>query len=252
MTISCPVRQDRTAYESGLWENRHSLRPGGIDLTARAIAFCRLQPGARLLDVGCGSGESTECLSRMLGFDAIGTDLSVSACNSARRRSPEFAIVRADAIHLPFASASMDALIAECVLSLIDDRSAALAECNRVLKPDGRLAIADMYARRPDGTSLRSLDGTCVSGIVRRPELQSELAEHGFSMEVWEDHSNALRELAARFVFEQGSLEQMWASSDAKPNESQELSETLKVARPGYFLLIAVKREGEVHRGEQP
>ena len=146
----------------------------------------------------------------------------------------------------------MDALIAECVLSLIDDKSAALGECNRVLKPGGHLAITDVYARYPDATSrLRSLRGVCVSGMMNLVELRGELAKHGFSIEAWEDHSYVLRELVARFVFEHGSLEQLWTSSDPKPNESQKISEALKAARPGYFLLIAVKGEGEVHRGEQ-
>lgn len=250
MTVSCPFTEDRTAYESGRSKNQDLLRPGGIDLTARAIAFCRLSAGARVLDLGCGSGEGTEYLHRMLELDAIGIDLSASACRSSRRRDSELAIVRADAAHLPFASASMDALIAECVLSLVDDKSAALAECNRVLKPGGRLAITDMYARSPAALGQRrNLPRACVSGMIARPELEVELAKQGFVLEVWEDHTDALRELAARFVFEQGSLKQLWTSSHTNPDESQQISEALKAARPGYFLLIADKHEGAAYRG---
>ena len=252
MTVSCPVRQAPTAYESGQCANRYSLRPGGIDLTCRAVALCDLRVRARVLDVGCGSGESTAYLHRTLGIDAIGMDLSASACGLSRRRDRELTIVRADAVRLPFAAATMDALIAECVISLIDDKSAAIAECNRVLKPCGRLAITDMYARRPDATRrLCSLDGVCVSRMINPSELEGELAKHSFSIEAWEDHSYALRELVARFVFEQGSLEQLWTSSHTKPGESQQISDALKGARPGYFLLVASKREGGIHRGEQ-
>ena len=244
MTITCPALRDRTAYESGQCSNGRVLRPGGIELTARAIALCGLSAGARVLDLGCGSGHGTEYLSSMLGFDAIGMDLSASACKSARQRTAELAVVRANATHLPFASASVDALIAECVLSLIEHKATALAECSRVLKPGGRLAITDMYARNPDGMDrLHSLRCVCVSGMIRRPDMESELAKHGFSIELWEDHSRALREWVARFVFEQGNLEQLWTSSDPKPNESQQISEALEVARPGYFLLVACKRE---------
>jgi len=252
MTISCPATDDRTAYESGHWENHLSLRAGGIALTARAIAFCRLSAVARVLDVGCGSGVSTEYLSGMLGFDAIGIDVSAFACKSSRRRDPELAIVCADAAHLPFASATMDAIIAECVLSLVNDKSALLAEFKRVLKSGGRIAITDVYARRPNAMSrLHSMRSVCVSGMVHRPELESELAKHGFSIEVWEDHTDALRQLTARFVFERGSLEQLWTSSRTKPDESQQISDALKAARPGYFLLVADKLEVKVHRGEQ-
>jgi ubiquinone/menaquinone biosynthesis C-methylase UbiE len=188
----------------------------------------------------------------MLELDAIGIDLSASACRSSRRRDSELAIVRADAAHLPFASASMDALIAECVLSLIKDKTGALAECNRVLKPGGRLVITDVYARDPDARKcLHSLRGTCVSGIMTRPEVNSVLAKHGFVIQVWEDHSDALRKLIARFLLQQGCLEQLWTSGSAKREEAQRISEALKVARPGYFLLVAAKDGAAVHRGEQ-
>jgi len=252
MTIGCPIQQDRTAYENGQWEDQNPLRPGGIDLTRRAIALCDLRAGARVLDLGCGSGEGTEYLYRKLRFDTIGMDLSASACRSSRRRDRELPIVCADATRLPFASASADALIAECVLSLINDKSPALAEFNRVLKPGGRLAITDMYTRRPDAMSrLYSMRRVCVFGMIKRPELESELVRLGFSIEVWEDHTDALRNLIARFVFEQGSLEQLWTSSQTKPAESQQISDALKAARPGYFLLVADKPEVKVHRGEQ-
>ncbi|HVN20738.1 MAG TPA: class I SAM-dependent methyltransferase [Dongiaceae bacterium] len=251
MTISCPITDALAACESGHWKSERSLRPGGIDLTVRAIALCRLSAGARVLDLGCGSGESTEYLSSTFRFKAIGMDLSASACRSSRQRDRALAIVRADAVRLPFASASMDALLAECVLSIIDDKAAVLAECNRVLKPGGRLAITDLYARNPEALGrLRIQPTVCVSGMIARAELEAELAKQNSVMQVWEDHTDCLREWVARCVFEHGSPDWLWKSSHMNADESQQISAALKAARPGYFLLVACKHQEPVHRGQ--
>ena len=53
-----------------------AIRPGGLALTRRAAEVCGLGPGARVLDVGCGTGATVQCLQAEFGAAAIGMDLS--------------------------------------------------------------------------------------------------------------------------------------------------------------------------------
>ena len=145
----------------------------------------------------------------------------------------------------------MDAALAECVLSLVEDAEKTLAECARVLKVRGHLAISDMCARNPDAIAgLRALAGTCVSGMLVRAELEAALARQGFAIELWEDHSDMLKQLVARFVMAHGRVEQLWACK-ADAQESQRVNQAMKDVRPGYFLLVAKKLADKANGGRQ-
>jgi len=221
----------RTGHASA--ESCDLLRPGGLDLTARAIELARLHPGASVLDLGCGRGESVAYL-RSLGFAALGVD----------RRQPlestsyDALQLVATAEELPLPNAGMDGVLAECSLSLVSDLDRTLSECARVLKIGGLLMASDIYAREPQSVlALRSLRGSCASGIFVREDFEERLTLHGFEVETWEDHSRALRETAARYIFEHGSLEGMWSANSG--SNALETQSALHDARVGYFLLVA-------------
>jgi phenylacetate-coenzyme A ligase PaaK-like adenylate-forming protein len=139
--------------------------PGGAPLTERAIRLARLREGARILDIGCGDGDTVSLL-RKRGFDAVGIDEGAE--------------------NLPFGSSEFDCAMFECVLSVLDDPRAALREAMRVLTPSGRLIVSDMYARPGHAGALKSAG-----------ELRSLLAASGFDVETEEDHTPALVTYAA-------------------------------------------------------
>ncbi|MBK8021774.1 MAG: hypothetical protein IPK19_10200 [Chloroflexi bacterium] len=64
----------------------------------------------------------------------------------------------------------------------------------------GWLILTDMYARDPAGAAeLRHLPvRSCVAGAVAREELIASVTAHGFSVRLWEDHTDALKRFAAR------------------------------------------------------
>ncbi len=235
--------QERSAYEAGKMarEDDRLFRPGGLELTARAVALADLRPGAPVLDLGCGSGESVRYLSG-LGLNAIGIDPEPDRREGSDKSASPFIRMIGSAEELTFPSGSIGAVLAECSLSVVRDQNAALAECARVLVDGGRLIITDLYARRPEAISeVRALKSSCVAGMIVREELETMLARNGFTCTVWEDHSQALRECAARFILEHGSLAGMWGCGG---NDSAErIQNAMRAARAGYFLLIAKRTD---------
>ncbi|HJQ02844.1 MAG TPA: demethylmenaquinone methyltransferase [Jatrophihabitans sp.] len=103
-----------------------------------------LRPGQRVLDVAAGTGVSTAELARS-GASAIASDFSLGMLRAGVRRPGRVGLpfVAADALHLPFADASFDAVTISFGLRNVVDVSAALAEFARVTRPGGRLVICE-------------------------------------------------------------------------------------------------------------
>lgn len=120
----------------------------------QTIDFDRLQlrSGDRILDVGCGEGRHTIGAYLNADVEAIGVDLSEKDLQTAKERFADFEeknnsrksllFQKADALALPFADNSFDKVICSEVLEHIPDYQGVLAEINRVLKPDGLLAVS--------------------------------------------------------------------------------------------------------------
>lgn len=222
-----------------------SIRPGGFTLTDRAINLCALPSGARILDVGCGTGATVEYLITKYKLNAVGVDPSDILLETGRQRRPDLPIFQAVGECLPFSRGSMDCIFVECSLSLMIDIDLALAEFYRVLKNNGLLVITDIYARNPEGVyQLRSLPvECCLKGAMVREELVKRVEDAGFNITLWEDHSDLLNELTFRLIMAHGSLESFWQSTSPEEIDAIKIRKVVTRARPGYFLLIAAKPE---------
>ncbi|NMD43922.1 MAG: class I SAM-dependent methyltransferase [Clostridiales bacterium] len=107
-------------------------RPGGLEFTKELIRMAGLSP-CRILDMGSGSGASLRLLES-LGFEAVGVDKKESAHS-----------VCGDIRALDFPSESFDAVLSECSFFISGDFEAALKEASRVLRPGGKLLLADVF-----------------------------------------------------------------------------------------------------------
>jgi len=96
----------------------------------------------RLLDIGCGLGETTERFAKELGADVQAIDLSPRMVELTRARGIDARI--GDAQQLPYEDGEFDCVFAGWVLYHVPDLEKALAECARVLRPGGRL-VASTY-----------------------------------------------------------------------------------------------------------
>ncbi len=219
------------------------LRPGGLELTRRALSFCDFPAGARVADIGCGTGATTRYLRRCCRLEAFGLDRSPAMLGEARRLDSGLPLVRADAARLPFGDRRLSAVICECVLSLVEDCDAAWGELGRVLAPGGLLLLADLYLRAPERAAApRSPAAGCLKGAASREELVRRMLFSGFTLLVWEDHSAALKRLAAQLILAGVSLQAIWGSTAAGAGTNPYFASTQR-ARPGYFLAIG-RREG--------
>lgn len=217
-----------------------TLRPGGLEITKRALSLCALPAGVRVADIGCGMGATVDHLRRHHRLRAVGLDRSAGMLGRARQRNPGLPLVRGDAARLPFEDGRLSALLCECSLTLVDDVDAAWREIRRVLAPGGFLILADIYARAPHpAAGLTSLPGaSCLRGARPRDEIVGRMQRCGFALLVWEDHSEALKRLAAELVLACGSLQALWGAVGG-PGDATACATAVRQARIGYFLSVA-------------
>jgi ubiquinone/menaquinone biosynthesis C-methylase UbiE len=106
----------------------------------RILAYLDLPRGARVLDVGCGSGNYTIALDDA-GFAIEGVDISETMLAWARKKRPSLTWHQGDARKLTFASESFDGVVSVLATHHMDDLDAALREMARVVKHGGPLVL---------------------------------------------------------------------------------------------------------------
>ena len=123
---------------------------------ANPFSLGPLMPGEVVLDVGCGAGMDTLIAAQMVGHtgSVTGIDMTPDMVAKARRSTAAMGaghvtIVEGSAERLPFDDASFDVVISNGVIDLIPDKDAVFAEITRVLRPGGRIQLADVTIQRP-------------------------------------------------------------------------------------------------------
>src|ERR1022692_1347795 len=115
--------------------------------TVRRVAPALGRPGARVLDICCGTGDLVLALQRSSGGPVLGSDfchpMLLAAREKATRRSAAVALFESDALQLPVKDGSLDLLTVAFGFRNLANYAAGLAEMRRVLRPDGMAAILE-------------------------------------------------------------------------------------------------------------
>ena len=111
------------------------------DLAPRLIEFAGVEPGMRVLDVGCGPGALAERLASLAGSELVGAaDPSEPFAAACAERVPGADVRRADAEELPWRDGAFDAALAQLVVNFMRDADLGVAEMRRVVRSAGIVA----------------------------------------------------------------------------------------------------------------
>lgn len=130
------ARYDVTNLVMTLGQDRLLWRPAVV----RAVDA---RSGDRVLDLAAGTGPSTVPLAAR-GATVVACDFSTGMLRVGRQRHPEVSFVAGDAMRLPFADRSFDAVTISFGLRNVADPRAALAEMLRVTRPGGRVVVCEV------------------------------------------------------------------------------------------------------------
>ena len=161
--------------------------PGGLALTKQILRNETITSNMVLLDVGCGTGQTSAYIAKYYPCKVIAIDINPNMLEKARQKfvdyQLEIPLIRANAMDLPFRKDSFDIILAESVTTFTDNIRRTLQEYCRVLKPGGILLAIEGTALLPlEKTEMKDLKS--ILGIALLPtknEWRQLFQEVGFN-----------------------------------------------------------------------
>ena len=237
-----------------------SFHPGGLALTERLGRALGLAPGRRVLDVAAGRGASAIHLARTFDCAVVGVDFggeSVIAAAEAAELAGVPHLARfawGDAERLAFDAGQFDAVICECAFCTFPNKRAAAAEFVRVLKPGGKVGLADLTRSGDVPDDLQGLLAwvACIADAQPLADYQRYLEGAGLAVTLVEEHDDALARLvqdvrtklmAAELLVKLKRIALPLADFEQAKALARSAAETVSARQFGYALLVATKAE---------
>jgi len=133
-------------------------------------------PGATITDLGAGLGGASSWLAGATGAHVVAVEPAAGSVAGAGRLWPGLPVLRARVEQVPLGSEHCDAVTLLGVISLVDDLGPLADEVRRILRPDGRVAVADLVLT--DGHAAAMVSGPNTFRSL--PRLADELGASGF------------------------------------------------------------------------
>jgi SAM-dependent methyltransferase len=187
------VNQDQLNALKGYTSQDLASVPEGANMglgCGNPVALASLKPGETVVDLGAGGGFDCFLAAKQVGENGkvIGVDMTPDMLTTARlnaekigAKNVEFRLGEIE--HLPVADSSVDIIMSNCVINLSPDKLSVYRDAFRVLKPGGRLAIADIVATAPLPEKVQkdlALVAACVGGAATIDDTKEMLEEAGF------------------------------------------------------------------------
>ena len=157
---------------------------------ANPLVVADLKEGEVVLDLGSGAGLDVLLSARRVGPSgkAYGIDMTPEMLDLARANLWEAGVPNAEFLEgfvedVPLPDGSVDIVLSNCVVSLSPAKHRVFAEMFRVLRPGGRLAVADLIAEQPVDEETRArleTESPCLATAATRGEYEGGLAAAGF------------------------------------------------------------------------
>ncbi|MGE5587831.1 MAG: arsenic resistance N-acetyltransferase ArsN2 [Clostridia bacterium] len=156
---------------------------------ARLDSLVRLYPGEVLLDIGSGPGLETISLARRVdpawafGLDPVPRMVQVASEKARKAGVKNVSFLKGSVEDIPLADESVDVVVSNCVINLSTDKKRAVREILRVLRPGGRVAVADIVWLGTPSAGVRASAqawASCIGGALEADEYPKLLAEAGF------------------------------------------------------------------------
>jgi SAM-dependent methyltransferase len=154
------------------------------------LTLAALQSGQVVLDLGSGAGADVFPAAgkvgpggKVIGLDMLEEMLARARATAERAGYTNVEFRQGDAQNIPLEDTSVDVVISNCVINLVQDKGQAFREAYRVLKPGGRLSISDIVTDRPFNPALRANPqswAACVSGALTEVEYIALVTQAGF------------------------------------------------------------------------
>jgi ubiquinone/menaquinone biosynthesis C-methylase UbiE len=155
--------------------------------------LARITPGETVVDLGSGSGTDSFLAARQTGPNGrvLGIDMTEAQLAKSRRLASEHGIANVEFIEarieqLPLPDACADVVISNGVVNLAPDKADVFAEAARVLRPGGRLALADIVTSTQLPVAVTcdaSLWAACIGGAMKRDDYREAIEAAGFELD---------------------------------------------------------------------
>jgi ubiquinone/menaquinone biosynthesis C-methylase UbiE len=248
----------RDNVHMGTWESGVETLQEAMELTnARMAELAGIRADSRVLDVGCGYGETAFHLARERGCEVVGINISNKELELARERTPgsgvagKVAFEYGDFHELPFDAERFDVVWSQEAFLHGADKRQILRECHRVLRPGGRLVVSDLLINGDVSDQERRQ----IHARVKSPEMWDAasyaegLRDAGFDVELqqaWDDnvaptYQAVLEGLEANRV----ALEERGVSRERLDDTARALAlwvESGRAGKIGQGLFVGVRR----------
>lgn len=155
------------------------------------IEYLNLKNGEKVLDLGCGRGGESIQAAKQIGSEGHvwGLDLTPRMIELAQERAQNEQVKNAEFLlgsmdHIPLKDNCLDAVLSNCAINHVENKTAVYQEIFRVLKPGGRFVVSDIMTEEPLPHEIRTdpeAIADCFGGAITLKEYEQALNDAGFN-----------------------------------------------------------------------